>query len=140
LVFVSHASPDKAEAERLVQLLEGAGIPCWIAPRDVQMGTNYAGEIIDAIKATDVTLVLLSANANNSVFIPSEIERSASYGKRIVTVRIEPVTPSRNLELFIGPRHWIDLFDDDPHREDNLRCLVKTLLQVNAQGFAGSNG
>jgi hypothetical protein len=137
LVFVSHASPDKAEAERLVEVLEGAEIPCWIAPRNVQVGANYAGEIMDAIKATDVTLVLLSANANNSAFMPNEIERSVSYGKRIVTVRIEPVTPSRNLELFLGPRHWIDLFEDDPHRADSLRRLLNTLLQVSAEG-AGS--
>jgi len=73
------------------------------------VGANYGGEIVDAIKATDVTLMLLSANANNSAFIPNEIERSVSYGKRIVTVRIEPVAPSRNLELFLEPRHWIDL-------------------------------
>jgi hypothetical protein len=139
-VFVSYASPDRVAAERLVESLEGAGIPCWIAPRNVPMGANYGGSIMDAITTTDVTLVLLSAQANASAFIPNEIERSVSYGKRIVTVRIEPVTPSRNLELFLGPRHWIDLFEDDPHIGENSQRLVNTLLQVRAEAAGGSSG
>jgi hypothetical protein len=134
MVFISHASLDKAAAEELVRLLEAAEIRCWMAPRDIQTGSNYSGEIVDAIKAADVTLVLLSSEANRSSFIPNEIERAVSYRKPIVTVRLENVMPARELELFIGSRHWIDLFENDPHRETNLRQLVERLRQGNSKG------
>ena len=37
-VFVSHASPDAAVAQRIVAALERDGIRCWIAPRNVSAG------------------------------------------------------------------------------------------------------
>lgn len=37
-VFISYASPDIAVADKLCKLLEAAGLPCWVAPRDVRAG------------------------------------------------------------------------------------------------------
>jgi hypothetical protein len=39
-VFISHASLDKPMADVVCTALEGAGIRCWIAPRDVQSNGN----------------------------------------------------------------------------------------------------
>lgn len=126
-VFVSHAARDRGIAEQLVQLLESTGIRCWIAPRDIQFGANYAEEIMLAIKSAGVMLVLLSKESNASQFVSNEIERGTSYGKRIVPVRLENVQPSMSLELFIGARQWIDFWDSAPDREQNFQRLVGAL-------------
>ncbi|MGO9039968.1 MAG: toll/interleukin-1 receptor domain-containing protein, partial [Steroidobacteraceae bacterium] len=48
-VFVSYASADAGIAEQACAALEAAGVPCWIAPRDVRPGDPYAAAIVEAI-------------------------------------------------------------------------------------------
>ncbi|MGO9632295.1 MAG: toll/interleukin-1 receptor domain-containing protein, partial [Steroidobacteraceae bacterium] len=57
-VFISYASQDKAVADSVCQALEKAGVPCWIAPRDVILGGSYAGEIVHAIDATRLLIII----------------------------------------------------------------------------------
>jgi TIR domain-containing protein len=49
-VFASYASQDAAVANSLVEHLEQQAIRCWMAPRDVKPGAQYADAIIRAIK------------------------------------------------------------------------------------------
>jgi hypothetical protein len=106
--FISHASEDAAVADDLCTHLEQAGIPCWVAPRDVTPGRDYASEIIDGIEACPVFVLLLSSAANQSAFVTRELERAASKGKRVFPVRIADVLPDRDMELFVSSAHWID--------------------------------
>jgi TIR domain-containing protein len=41
-VFVSYASQDAAVANSIVENLEQHGLKCWITPRDVKPGAQYA--------------------------------------------------------------------------------------------------
>ena len=59
-VFISYASLDGSVAETACQALEKAGIACWIAPRDVTPGIFYADEIVHAIDAAKVIVLILS--------------------------------------------------------------------------------
>jgi ABC-type branched-subunit amino acid transport system substrate-binding protein len=63
-VFISYASQDAATADAVVAALEGDGIKCWVAPRDVTPGTFYAEEIVHAIDATKAIVLILSQNAD----------------------------------------------------------------------------
>lgn len=107
-VFISHASEDAATALELCSHLEQAGIACWIAPRDLTPGNDYAAAIIDGIEACPVFVLLLSAEANQSLIVYRELERAASKGKSVFTVRIGDVLPDREMELFASSAHWID--------------------------------
>ena len=49
-VFVSYATEDADTASRVCALLEADGIQCWVAPRDVKAGTDYAAAIMSAIR------------------------------------------------------------------------------------------
>src|SRR5215213_10899214 len=53
-VFISHSAVDKAVARAACAVLESHGIRCWIAPRDVRPGMDWAESIIDAINDTKV--------------------------------------------------------------------------------------
>lgn len=48
-VFISYASQDAAVANSMVEHLESQGSKCWMAPRDVRPGAQYADAIIRAI-------------------------------------------------------------------------------------------
>ncbi|TVO57658.1 LCCL domain-containing protein [Denitromonas halophila] len=106
--FISHASEDAARAMEVCIALEAQGVPCWIAPRDVTPGRDYASEILDGIADSAVFVVLLSAEANASGFVRREVERAVSKNKPVFPVRLEDVVPSKALELFISSAHWID--------------------------------
>jgi hypothetical protein len=49
--FISHATKDgSAEAMALAQALEARSERCWIAPRDVEPGVSYPGQISRAVR------------------------------------------------------------------------------------------
>jgi hypothetical protein len=109
--FVSHAAADHEAARAIVADLEGKGLRCWIAPRDVRPGEEYASEIIRGIERSRCFVLVLSGAANDSSMVRREVERAASKGKPIYPVRIEDVPPSPKLEFFISMHHWLDAFE-----------------------------
>ena len=111
--FISFASEDREKADAICASLEGRGFVCWIAPRDVRAGREYADEIIGGIERSACVVLVLSAAANASVFVDREIERAFSKQKPVFPVRIEEVAPSPSLELFISGTHWLDAWDGD---------------------------
>jgi hypothetical protein len=127
-VFVSHSSRDKAIADAVCARLEGRGIRCWIAPRDVQPGLPYGEAIIDAIHNCRIMVLLLSSSANNSIHIAKEVERAVSHGATLIPLRIEAVMPGKSLDYFIGSVHWLDALT--PPLEHHLDNLAATILKI----------
>ena len=95
-------------ADAVCALLEARGIRCWIAPRDILPGANWAESIIDAIEAAQVMVLIFSGNANESVQIHREVERAVHLGLTVVPLRIEDTPPSKTMEYFISAPHWLD--------------------------------
>lgn len=131
--FVSYSSGDKTAADATCAVLEGAGIRCWIAPRDIRAGEEYGAAIIEAIDHCRVMVLVFSSSANDSSQIHREIERAVAKGIPILPVRIEEVTPTRSMEYFLGGIHWLDALS--PPLEKHLRQLaetVKAMLKTDA--------
>jgi hypothetical protein len=78
--FISYANQDKAAADAACAVLESVGIRCWIAPRDIRPGREFADAIIEAIDHCRVMVLIFSASANESAQIHREIERAVSKG------------------------------------------------------------
>jgi TolB-like protein len=108
-VFISCASQDAAVAAALVEALERHGIPCWIAPRDVKPGAQYADAIVRAINEAKAVVLVLSGGAVSSSHVAREVERAASKHKPIIAFRIDsaPLVPA--LEYFLSESQWIDV-------------------------------
>jgi len=84
MVFISHHHAHRAEAEELCSLLERGGVRCWMAPRDIRPGRDWAGAIVEAIDGSSVLLVLESPEAAVSGHMMREISIAAGAGRRIV--------------------------------------------------------
>jgi TolB-like protein len=108
-VFISYASQDATIANALVDALEREGLQCWVAPRDVTPGAQYADEIVRAINESDVLVLILSERSAASAHVGREIERASSKGRRIVSVRTDATPLPRALEYFLSESQWIDL-------------------------------
>ena len=128
-IFISYSQPDRDCANELTRCLEAAGFSVWIAPRDVPPSAEWAAEIIDAISAAQVMILVFSASSNASPQVLREVERAVHKNLRILPFRIEDVVPSRSLEYFLSAQHWLDGFPPprEPHYERLCACLRQWL-------------
>ena len=100
-VFLSHATEDRETAVQLCAALEAEGINCWIAPRDVKAGTDYAAAILDAIRTSDLVLLVFSSFADSSPYVLREIERAVNYKRPVLALRIDDTEPSSSMEYYV---------------------------------------
>jgi TolB-like protein len=107
-VFVSYASQDVGVADSVVENIERRGIKCWIAPRDVTPGSQYADEIVGAINNAKVVVLVLSEHAVASAHVGREIERAASKRRRVIALRTDAAPLTRSFEYFLSESQWID--------------------------------
>ena len=129
-VFISYSHHDKFAADAVCAKLEQHGIRCWIAPRDVELGSAWAGAIIHAINNTRIMVLVFSSNANESPQICKEVERAVNKGVVIVPLRIEDVAPTDSLEYFMSNVHWLDALTPPLEKHlDQLAGTVKIMLE-----------
>jgi hypothetical protein len=131
-VFVSYAVEDKGIADALVATLEANGIKCWIAPRDVLPGVDYAEALVDAIGNSSLMILVLSSSSNNSPHVRREVERAAQKIP-ILTFRIDATPPSRPMKFFIGGWGWLDAWTPTPDKHlQRLTDTVNLILSTDA--------
>ena len=107
-IFISHSSNDAEIAQELCSVLESNGSQCFLAPRDIRSGFEYAAEIINGIDRADAMLLLLSNTANNSPHILREIERAVSKSIPIIVYKLEEVTLTKSMEYFLMSHQWLN--------------------------------
>jgi hypothetical protein len=107
-VFISHSSVDKTAADAACAALEAKGIRCWIAPRDIKPSQTSTAAIVEAIRQTQIFLLVFSGAANESSHIRSEVEQAANLGKDLLTLRIEDVLPEAELKFYLDGPHWLN--------------------------------
>ncbi len=111
-VFVSYASGDYGHAAAVCKFLEDGGLPCWIAPRDINRDIlPYTEAIERGIGQARAVVMLLSATANLSVHIPRELDLALERRLPIVPVRLEDVQPSGQLNYLLRTCQWLSAFD-----------------------------
>ena len=72
-VFISHSSKDSGIADKVVAYFEERGLSCWMAPRDIVPGTEWAAAITTAITASKVFLIIYTENSAESSQVVREI-------------------------------------------------------------------
>lgn len=127
-VFISYAKKDKLAADAVCAKLEGRGIRCWIAPRDILPGMDWGASIIDALESARVMVLVFSSHANASLQIKHEVERAFSKEILVVPLRIEDVPPGKSLEYFLGNIHWLDAIT--PPFEQHLDHIGDTIDRI----------
>jgi hypothetical protein len=132
-VFVSYSHTDHDIALAIVAHLESHEVTCWIAPRDITPGAEWAGQIVEAIAAASVMVLVLSSSANASPQVRREVERAVHRRLSVLPFRVEHVLPSQSLEYFLSSQQWLDAFPPpmEPHYA-RLTAHVKALLTGSA--------
>ncbi len=124
-VFISYSSSDREVADRVCATLEGTGIACCIAPRDLQPGEGYAGALVEAIARSRVMVLIFSSRSNASPQVRREVEKAVSRNLRLIPFRIENTLPTGDLDYLISSLHWLDAYSGSVDRY--LPKLVETV-------------
>ncbi len=135
-VFLSYSDADRDCAFDLLERIEAAGIGCWIAPRDIAPSSDWAAEIVEAIGAARVMVLVFSASSNSSPQVRREVERAVHKQVPVLPFRIADVQPSRSLEYFLSSQHWLDAFP--PPREPHYGRLCAHLKSILGGGGAAA--
>lgn len=108
-VFISYSSLDKRYIETLSDLLEKKEIKCWYAPRNIILGTEWAGCISEAIRNCSFLVLIYSKNSDNSIQVPKEALLAKKYKKQVIFLEIEKVMNSKLLkQIDTSDVIWID--------------------------------
>ena len=132
-LFVSYASGNFDIANHVVNELEKRKLKCFIAPRDIETGKDYACEIVQGIANSSAVLLIFSKDSNDSHYVLREINSAVSRNKTIIPLRIEDFLPSEAMEFYLGPTHWLDAFPEvlDIHIDrivQTLGAITKTVI------------
>ncbi len=142
-VFLSYSQPDRQQAFEIVAQLESCGVRVWVAPRDIAPSAEWAAEIIEAIGASKVMVLVFSSSSNGSAQVRREVERAVHREVPILPVRIEDVLPTKSMEYFLSSQHWLDAFPPPLSGHCEQLCRhVRALLQTmsTAAGPAAAPG
>jgi hypothetical protein len=131
-VFISYASADKAIADRVCDALEKAGVPCWIAPRDIPPGVDYPAAIVEAVRSARALVLLLTEHATGSPHVLSEVGHAFSGKKRIIPFRLSAAPLPEDLEYFLSMTQWLDA--PEGCTDGNLKRLTDATREALAGG------
>lgn len=126
-LFISYSSLDAQVADEIVRQLELAHVTCWIAPRDIHVGADYASEIIPAIRDASGVLFVYSENSNQSKQCLREIETAIDCGVDIFPIRLDPTPMEPGLQYRLSTVQFVDWSSTDA-----LRLVTTAVMSRNA--------
>jgi len=111
-VFISYHTGSSAQTVRQIcAALEGAGISCWYAPRNVE--GDYASSIVRGINGCRVFLLILNRNSNISEDVRNEINCAFERFRRheditLLPFRMDDCVLSDAVFYYLGRIHIMD--------------------------------
>lgn len=111
-VFISYHTDTGGDAVRKIcAALEGVGISCWYAPRNV--GPNYAQSIVEAIRGCRVFLLVLNEKSSVSAHVLNEINCAFDRFRNhediaLLPFRIDQCALSDDIYYYLGRIHIMD--------------------------------
>lgn len=127
-VFISHATKDRKVADAICSALETQETRCWVAPRDVPPGAEWAASIVDAIRASDVMVMVFSSHSNHSEHVRRELTIAADAGAVIVPVKIDDTPLEGLMEYYLADKHWLDAMN--PPTKAQIAALATTVRTI----------
>ena len=83
-VFISYSRKDKAIVDEIRQLLDANSITYWLDTEKNRTGSEFMGDIVDAIEKSDLVLFISSVNSNASHNVAKEISIADKFKKTIL--------------------------------------------------------
>ena len=125
-IFISYSSKQKSISDGVCHYLEENGCKCWMAPRDIPVGSEYGDLIEEAIKTSKVVVLVFSQAASISKWVKGEINVAFTEDKPILPFRVDETEIKGGLRVMLNQMHWIDAF---PRYADRLPDLLNSVCR-----------
>jgi hypothetical protein len=121
---------DQKTAEAVCASLEKAGVPCWIAPRNILAGEDWASSIVEALESCEVIVLVFSDQVNSSPHVSREVNYAERRGAQLAILRVDEAELGGPFRLF--ELEFAQALPSDSAIEDRL-----LQLQQRVQNFLG---
>ena len=122
--FISYSTKNQVVADAIRELLKRKGIATWMAPGDIPAGSKYAQVINRAVKECSCFVLVLTEDAQSSVWVAKEVERAINYRRPIIPVQLEDVTLNDEFELYISSDQLVAIRKIEEDSEEVQRLLA----------------
>ncbi|HEX4273037.1 MAG TPA: TIR domain-containing protein [Rhizomicrobium sp.] len=125
-IFISYRRADEAWARLLHTLLQAEGVEAWY---DAQVGAGQDWRLATAkaLEASNIFVLLFTANAAQSSDIAKELAAATLEKKLIIPVRLENIAPKGAFLYELASRNWVNAYDNP---EAKLAELAKGLAHL----------
>ena len=123
-VFISYSTSNQSAADAMNVLLKNDGIKTWMAPGDIPAGSKYAQVINRAVKNCSCMVLMLSNDAQNSVWVAKEVERAVNYRRPIIPVQLEDLVLNDEFELYISTDQLVAVQKIDKETKEIKKLLI----------------
>lgn len=123
-VFISYSSKNQAAADAMKKLLEKNNITTWMAPGDIPPASTYAKEINSAIRNCACMVLMLTNDAQNSVWVAKEVERAVHYRKPVLPLQLEQVVLNDEFEFYLSTNQIVAVNRIDETSAELQRALA----------------
>ncbi|MBN1417224.1 MAG: toll/interleukin-1 receptor domain-containing protein [Planctomycetes bacterium] len=130
--FISHASVDVEVVGHVVRFVESKGLHCWIAPRDIPPGSEWAATIMQAIVPGRVFVLFYTEAAGGSPHIKRELAFAAERKLIIILVLLGSARAGGEIEYFAKTNQWM-MMSLPPTKEEMTR-LADWIRQLSGRG------
>jgi TIR domain/FHA domain len=136
-IFISHASEDKRRARMIAGILRRQGWEPWIDESSILGGASWAASIQQALKASSVVVLLITANSVAKEWVLDEIVAARNLRVPIVPAVLEEVRLPDELRFMLQRTQFVDISaftstgSDDQHKRNHAaQRLDNALLGV----------
>lgn len=128
-VFISYSSKDQKIVEALCAYLEQHKIRCFVAYRDIAIGSSYPDEIVKALKNSHIMIAVSSKSYNASEQTDREV-KIAKDDQRIpiIPFRLSDDAYNDYKHYFLSDCHWLDAFPDPEKSFGKITSVINILL------------
>lgn len=128
-IFISYSNKDSQIVHKYAKFLEDYGYKVWYDVKGLYGGAKFAGEIADAIEASQLFVFFSSENSNKSEWTRGEIFMAQKFGKQILPVKLDDSDYEKSVMIVLLPLHYIvcknGVYDGSL---DELRSAISKLI------------
>ena len=127
-VFISHSAVNEELVRPLCAYLEDKGLKCFVSYRDIPSGVSYPGAITRALRESDMLLLVLSKESNESTQVDRELTLANDQKKKMSCFRLEDIAYSDDKAYLMSGVNWLDAFPDpERHYFELLQDICRQL-------------
>lgn len=132
-VFISYKAEEFEIADWVKSTLEQNGISCWMAPMSIEGGKSYAYEIPKAIRECRAFVLILSKRAQESIWVPRELDQAITAGKIVLPFMMENCELRDDFNFYLTNVQRYEAYESKKKAIEKMVREIRAILDAHAE-------